>query len=236
VNGLVQDLRYALRQASKSPGFAAVAVVTLALAIGANTAIFSVVHVVLLAPLPYPQVERLMMIWGRNPARGDQQSSISAGDFSDWKQKNDVFEDIAASYDNEVTITGAGEPKLVLGYAFTPNYFPILGVAPRLGRTFTEEEARTKANVVVLSDRYWRSTFHAAPQIVGKAITLDAKPYTVIGVMPPGFDWPPRTELWMPLSMSGATSVDYEQRYVRVIGRLESVLRNRSVQSLPSNV
>jgi len=221
VNGLVQDLRYALRQASKSPGFAAVAVVTLALAIGANTAIFSVVHVVLLAPLPYPHVERLMMIWGRNPARGDQQSSISAGDFSDWKQKNDVFEDIAASYDNEVTITGAGEPKLVLGYAFTPNYFRILGVAPRLGRTFTEEEARTKANVVVLSDRYWRSTFHAAPQIVGKAITLDAKPYTVIGVMPPGFDWPPRTELWMPLSMSGATSVDYEQRYLRVIGHLK---------------
>jgi putative ABC transport system permease protein len=192
VNALVQDLRYALRQASKSPGFATVTVVTLALAIGANTAIFSVVHVVLLAPLPYPQADRLTMIWGRNPARGDQRSPISAGDFSDWKQKNDIFEDVAASYDNAVTLTGAGEPKLVLGYAFTPNYFRILGVAPRLGRTFTEEEAQTKANVVVLSDRYWCSTFLADPEIVGKAITLGTKPYTVVGLMPPGFDWPPR--------------------------------------------
>src|SRR5579864_8071128 len=106
MNGLLQDVRYALRQLRKSPVFTTVAVVTLALAVGANTAIFSVVHTVLLASLPYRQVDRLMMIWGRNPSRGDQQFPISAGDFTEWQQKNDVFEDLAASYDDEVTLTG----------------------------------------------------------------------------------------------------------------------------------
>jgi len=221
MNGLVQDLRYATRQIRKNPVFATVAVLTLALAIGANTAIFSVVHTVLLAPLPYRDADRLMMIWGRNPSRGDQQFPISAGDFTDWKQKNDAFEDIAASFDNEVTLTGTGEPRLVLGYAFTPNYFRILGAPPKMGRTFTDDEAKTKANVVVLSDKFWRATFHEDPQIVGQSITLDSKPYSVVGVMPPGFDFPPRTELWMPLAISAGVSGDYEHRYIRVMGRLK---------------
>ena len=130
MNGLFQDVRYALRQLRKSPGFTAVAVTTLALGIGANTANFSVVNTVLLAHLPYREVDRLAMIWGSNPARGDELNAISAGDFNDWKNKNDVFEDVSASYNNAVTLTGSGEPKLVLGYAFTPNYFRILGVAP----------------------------------------------------------------------------------------------------------
>jgi putative ABC transport system permease protein len=221
MSGIFHDLRYALRQLRKSPGFTAVAVITLALGIGANTAIFSVVHTVLLAHLPYRDVDRLMMIWGSNPSRGDRQFPISAGDFTDWKQKNDVFEDIAASYDNEVTLTGAAEPKLVVGYAISPNYFHILDVAPKIGRTFTDEEARVGANVVVLSDKMWRTTFHEDRQILGKSITLDAKSYTVIGVMPFEFNYPPRTELWMPLSITPAVSGDYEHRYIRVLGRLK---------------
>jgi putative ABC transport system permease protein len=221
MTGFVQDVRYALRQLRKNPVFTMVVVITLGLGIGANTAIFSVVHMVLLAPLPYRDVDRLTMIWGRNPSRGDQQFPISAGDFTDWKQKNDAFEDIAASYDNEVTLTGVGEPKLVLGYAISPNYFQILGVAPKIGRTFTDEEARLGANVVVLSYKMWRNTFHEDPQILGKSITLDAKSYSVIGVMLPAFNYPPRTELWMPLSIAPAISGDYENRYIRVIGRLK---------------
>ena len=220
MRGLLQDVRYALRQLRKSPVFTAVAVITLALAVGANTAIFSVVHAVLLASLPYHQVDRLAMIWGRNTARDDQQFPISPGDFSDWKQKNDVFEDIAGSYDDEVTLTGSGDPKLVLGYALTPNYFRILGVAPRIGRTFTKEEADSKANVAVLSDKFWRTTLNGDPNVLGQSLTLDAKSYTVIGVMPPKFDYPPRTELWMPMSVS-AVSGDYEHRYIRVVGRLK---------------
>jgi len=222
MTGLIQDFRYALRQLRKNPVFTVVVMATLGLGIGATTAIFSVVNAVLLAPLPYRAVDRLMMVWGRNPSRGDQQFPVSAGDFTDWKQKNDVFEDLAPSYDNEVSLTGAGEPKMVLGYAISPSYFRILDVAPKVGRTFTDEEAQTKADVVVLSDKMWRTTFHGDPQILGKSITLDAKSYAVIGVMPPAFDFPPQTELWMPLSIAPATSGDYEHRYIRVIGRLKS--------------
>ena len=220
MTGLAQDFRYAFRQLRKHPAFATVAAITLALAVGANTAIFSVVNTVLFAPLPYRQVDRLTMIWERNPPRGIKASPISAGDFTTWKQENDVFEDIAASYDNEVTLTGSGDPKLVLGYAFTPNYFRILDVAPQMGRTFTEQEAQSDSHVVVLSDKFWRTTLHGDPQAVGKAITLDAKPYTVIGVMPPTFDYPERTELWMPISVAAASG-DYDHRYIRVIGRLK---------------
>lgn len=220
MTGLAQDFRYALRQLRRSPAFAAVAAITLALAIGANTAIFSVVNAVLLAPLPYRQVDRLMMIWEANRTRGERAFPISPGDFTSWKQENDVFEDIAASYDNEVTLTGSGDPKLVIGYAFTPNYFRILDVAPQMGRTFTEQEAQSKAPVVVLSDKFWRTTLHGDPQVLGKAINLDAKPYTVIGVMPPTFSYPPRTELWMPISLS-ADSGDFDHRYLRIIGRLK---------------
>src|SRR5215469_7420619 len=203
----------------KSPLFTAVGVITLALAIGANTAIFSVVHQVLLQPLPYPHSERLAMLWSSNPSRGDQSLPISPGDFADWKSKNDAFEDIAASFDNEVTLTGRGDPRLVLGYDFTPNYFKVLDVAAKIGRTFTEDEARNGGSVVVLSDKLWRSTFHADPQILGQAITLDAKSYVVVGVMPPDLDYPPRTELWMPLNLSPDAASDYEHRYIRVIGR-----------------
>jgi predicted permease len=224
MNGLFQDLRYALRQLRKSPMFTAVAVVTLALAVGATTAIFSVVHAVLLAPLPYRQIDRLAMIWGRNPSRGDMEFPLSGGDFTDWKQKQQAFEDIAPSFDTEVTLTGAGNPELVLGYAVSSNYFRILGVAPRIGRAFTDDEASSGAQVVVLSDKIWRSTFRADPQILGKAIVLDAKPYTVIGVMPPAFNFPPQTQLWMPMVVDPRAAVDYqpEHRFIRVIGRLKS--------------
>lgn len=222
MSGLLKDLRYAFRQLTKNTVFTAVVVTTLGLGIGANTAIFSVVHTVLLAPLPYRDVDRLMMIWGRNPSRGDQQFPVSAGDFTNWKQKNDVFDDIAPSYDDEVTLTGAGEPKLVLGYVISPNYFRILDVAPQVGRTFTDEEASSGTQVTVLSDKMWRTTFHADPQIIGRSITLDSKPYTVVGVMPPQFNFPTQTELWMPLSFSTGVSGDYEHRYVRTPGRLKS--------------
>lgn len=108
MNGLSQDVLYALRQLRRNPGFTAIAVITLALAVGANTAIFCVVQTVLLAPLPYPQVDRLAMIWGRNPSRGDMEFPLSGGDFTDWKQKNQVFEDIAPSFDDQVTASSQG--------------------------------------------------------------------------------------------------------------------------------
>jgi len=229
VTGVLQDVRYALRQLRKSPGFATVVVITLALGIGATTAIFSVVNTVLLAPLPYRDVDRLAMIWGSNPSKGDLQFPISSGDFTDWKQKNDAFEDIAASYDDEMTLTGTAEPKMVLGYAITPNYFRILDVPPKIGRTFTDQEAESRTKVAVLSDQFWRTTLHADPQILGKSITLDAKPFTIIGVMPPTFDYPPKTELWMPMAFDRPN--DYEHRFVKVLGRRKAGLSLQAAQT-----
>src|SRR5215469_5599667 len=145
MSDIVQDARFAMRQLRKNKTFTLIAVITLALAVGATTAILSVVQTVLLAPLPYRDVDRLAMIWGRNPGRGDLQFPLSAGDFTDWKQKNQVFEDMAPSFDDEVTLTGSGEPRLILGYAVAPNYLHILGVETRIGRGFTEQEAKSGA-------------------------------------------------------------------------------------------
>jgi len=219
MTGFVQDVRFALRQMVRHPALTVVASITLALAIGANTAIFSVVKTVLVDSAPYPHVDRLAMIWGRNQARGDELSN-SPGDFNSWKQENRVFEDLAASYDIEPTLTGSGEPRLVIGYAVTPNYFGILGVPPAVGRNFSEQEAQSHASVAVFSDKFWRAVFHGDPQIVGKALTLDGKAYTVIGVMPPTFNYPPRTELWTPISAS-EFSTDFDHRFLRVLGRLK---------------
>jgi len=185
--GLLKDARYAMRQLRKNPGFTLVATITLALAIGANTAIFSVVNRVLLESTPFPHADRLMMVWERNLARAPQPFPLSGGVFSDWKRENDVFQDIAASFDNEMTLTGSGEPRLVIGYDITPNYFRILDVTPKMGRNFTDEEGQSNAQVAVLSDKFWRTVLHGDPEIVGKTFTLDAKPYSVIGVMPPEF-------------------------------------------------
>lgn len=230
--GLAQDFRYALRQLHKHPAFTGVAVVTLALAIGANAAIFSVVHAVLVAALPYRQVDSLVQVWGSNPKRGDAQFPISAGDFTDWKQKNDAFEDIAASYDDEVTLTGSGEPKLVLGYAVTPNYLRILGVGPRMGRDFTDEDASTRANVVVISDKLWQKTLHSDPEIVGKSLTLNSKPFTIIGVMPPGFSFPPGgTELWHPMAIDHPDDYLNEHRFIRTLARLKPGVSPASAQA-----
>lgn len=222
MNGLAQDFRYALRQLHKHPAFTAIAIITLALAIGANAAIFSVVHAVLVAALPYPHVDSLVQVWGSNPKRSDLQFPISAGDFTDWKRKNDVFEDIAASFDDEVTLTGTGEPRLVLGYAVTPNYLQILGVKPKMGRGFTDVDADTHANVVVISDKLWHKTLHGDREIVGKSLTLDSKLFTIIGVMPPGFSYPPGgTELWHPITIDHPDDYLNEHRFIRVIGRLK---------------
>jgi putative ABC transport system permease protein len=224
MNGLLQDTRYGLRQLRKNPGFTLVAAVTLALAIGANTAIFSVVNRVLLESTPFPHADRLMMIWERNLARGPQPFSISGGVFTSWKQENDVFKDIAASFDNEMTLTGSGEPRLVIGYDITPNYFRILDVAPKIGRSFTDSEGQSNAQVALLSDKFWRTVLHGDPEIVGKTITLDAKPYSVIGIMPPGFNQPPQTEVWIPMSLTLSATSDYDSahRFIRVLGRLKA--------------
>ncbi len=199
---LNQDLRYGLRTMLRSPGFAAVAGVTLALGIGANTAIFSVVNRVLLRPLPYEDADKLMTVWGYNRTRGFNTDQVSPLDFADWRSENHVFESMAASTEAAYTLTGVGEPSLLIAYSFSADYFHVLGVAPLVGRTFLpEEEQPGKNHVAVLSYSLWQSRFGGDRRLVGKTIALDGTPYTVVGIMPPGFQYPTFTELWTPLTI-----------------------------------
>jgi predicted permease len=215
-----QDIRFGLRMLVKNPGFTITAVLTLALGIGANTAIFSVVKAVLLAPLPYKDPARIVAVWTANPARGVQVLPSSPGDFAAWK-KSGLFEDLAPSYDDEKTLTGQGSPQFLIGYAVSANYLRILGVQPQLGRLYTDEEDKPGGpNLALLSDHLWRATFHSDPNIVGKAITLEGKPHTVLGVMPPTFDYPANVDLWNPAAMAPSAFDDFNHTYVRILGRL----------------
>jgi len=219
---LMQDVKYGLRMLAKSPGFTVIAVLTLALGIGANTAIFSVVNTVLLAPLPYKQPERLVMVWLTNPQEHFDKFPVSGGDLAEWKAENRVFSDMAASTDELYTLTGAGSPEQIIGYDFSANYFRIVGVAPQLGRTFSDDEDRPKGpNVVVLSDRLWRRKFAADRGILGRSITLSGAPYRVIGVMPESFKLPALVELWTPIGIGSSYDGNYKQQFIRVIARLK---------------
>lgn len=197
---MLSDLRFALRQLRKSPGFTFVAILTLSLGIGANSAIFSVINAVLLRPLPYPDAERIMSLHERDSFGND--FALSLPDYRDWKRDNTVFENLALYRTYSLNLSGikgqAAEP--VSSALVTANFFKVAGLAPELGRTFTEEEdSKGAPPLVVISDRLWTRAFHRDPGIVGRAVTFHDKLYTVIGVMPPQLRGPTETDAWFSL-------------------------------------
>jgi len=196
-----QDIGFGLRILWKKPGFTTIAVLTLALGIGATTAIFSVVKAVLLAPLPYKDSDCIVAVWTTNPERGGKPLPSTPGDFVAWK-KSGIFEDLAPSYDDESTLSGQGAPQFLVGYAVSANYLRILGVEPQIGRLYTDQEDTPGGpKVAILSDHLWRTTLHADPNIVGKPITLDGTSHTVLGVMPPAFNYPATIDFWEPIAI-----------------------------------
>ena len=201
---MLQDLRYGARMLRRNPGFTAVAVLTLALGIGANTAIFSVVNAVLLEPLPYKEPGRLATLWLAKTAFGySAPGTTTDPDYVQWRTQNQVFVDIAAFHGQTFNLTGAGEPERLLGAQVTPNLFPLLSVTPALGRAFlSEEEQTSRGNVVLLSHELWERRFGSNPAIAGKSITLDGTSFVVVGVMPPGFDFPNQASIWSPLVLT----------------------------------
>jgi putative ABC transport system permease protein len=225
IHELAQDLRYGLRQLRRNPGFTAVAVLTLALGIGANTAIFSVVEGVLLKPLPFKNPGRLVRIYGSNPQQGYSRMMNSPVDIADVRRQNTVFEGVTLFQGSSSTLTGAGEAEQIAAAHVSDNFFGVLGVAPLLGRVFLpKEDQEGYDQVVILSHALWLRRLGSDPKILGKAITLDGKPYTVIGVMPAGFQFPPReapakTELWLPWN---EPIVGHGNRDVAAIARLKS--------------
>jgi hypothetical protein len=180
-----QDLRYAFRMLAKNPGFTAIAVVTLALGIGANTALFSVVNGVLLNPLPFHEPDRLVAVYSKTT---EGQDSISYPNFVDWQRDNRSFSALAAFRPYDFNLTGLGEPERVKSNMVSYSFFPVLGVKPVQGRVFTEEEDQLGATpVALISEKLWKGKFAGSPDVIGKPIELNAKLYTIIGVIPANF-------------------------------------------------
>ncbi len=204
---LWQDMKYGARMLVKSPGFTIVAVLTLALGIGANTAIFTVVNAVLLRAQPFDQPERLAMVWEHNKGRGRPMNVISPANFLDWREQNSVFQDMAAFIDTTANLTNVEDPEEMRVTYATVNYFDVLGVKPRVGRTFAPEDDRDgQSSVIVLSHGFWQRRMGSDPSAIGKQIHLNGLPRTIIGVMPPPFKLHVRagsfvsepTEIWLP--------------------------------------
>src|SRR6266487_1833707 len=193
-----QDIRFGSRQLRKNPGFAAVAVLTLALGIGANTAIFSVVDAVLLRPLAYPDSGQLVWLSERGPDWSG--GSISYPNFTDWRNQQSVFERFGICSGNNFTLTGAGEPVRLAGALMSVDVFAALRMQPEIGRVFREDEDKPgAAPVAVISHALWQNRFGGDAGIVNKAISLNGKPYTILGVMSAGFEFPYKVDLWLPL-------------------------------------
>jgi putative ABC transport system permease protein len=203
-----QDLQFGVRMLRKQPGFTLLATLTLALGIGANTAIFSVVNGVLLKPLPYPDPDRLVMLWERNPQKGMDQEFVTPPNFDDWQTQQTVFEHLAFwTGDTEFNLVQANGSEKIRASYVSSNLFPALGVQPVEGRAFLPaEDQKGGSRVAVISYDFWRRRFAGAPDVFGKTVTLDTygkREYTVVGVMPPGFQFPGKSELWLPAGWNG---------------------------------
>ena len=226
----LQDIRYGARVLAKHKAFTAVAVVTLALGIGANTAIFSVVNELLLRPLPYKDAERLVMLWEVSP-NGRHQNNTSRTNFLAWREQSKSYEGMAAFSDQRINLTGTGDPEEVSVQLASPSLFRVLGVEPLMGRTLTEEDAQPGTpDVAVLGYGIWQRKFGGDPRIVGKPITLNGGPVTVVGVMPASFQWHVMSksgtgrpaEMWIPLPMpTGDTGGAAHGRFLLVVARLK---------------
>ncbi len=218
---LWQDARYGLRMLWKSPGFTLVAVLALALGIGANTAIFSVVNAVLLRPLAYPESERLVWLEGVNPAQGITDSNMSVPDFADWQDQRQVFEQLAGFVTGGSLLTSGDETERVRGTSVTANFFPMLRTNAVKGRALQAEDAQKgRDDVAVLSYGLWQRRFGADPRIVGNKVAVGGTSMTVVGVMPPGFDYPAQTEMWFPFTLDPAAE-RRDNRYMEVVARLK---------------
>jgi putative ABC transport system permease protein len=224
VHAFQQDVRYALRLLLKQPGITAIAVMTLALGIGANTAIFSAVNAVLLRPLPYADADRLVMLYEKRLKEGVTDNVVSPADFLDWSKMQRSFDAIAALTPTTVDLTGAGEPVRLFAGAVSPPFFDVLGVAPSLGRTFVAEEAiQGRGRVAVLGYKVWQDQYGKDPAIVGRKILLNGRPYEVIGVLPATFEFTDSTiGLWVPLVLEdGKTPPPRTSHFLTVYGRMK---------------
>jgi putative ABC transport system permease protein len=232
MNTLLNNLRYALRQLRKSPGFTLTVVLTLALGVGAITAIYTVVYATLLAPLPYPQPDQLVVVWSK--IQGFR-NVASAGDYLDWKQQNSVFQDLSTFSSTSFNMAGKDEPEIVQASLQTPGMFQMIGNRFLMGRDFLSEEGVAgKDHVVILTNRFWKK-LGADPHIIGKQIMLDQKPYTVVGVLAPGLNDRQDTDLTAPLVIK-PEQLNHDFHWLLVLGRLKPGVTIQQAQATMNTV
>ena len=216
---LTQDVSFACRQLLKQPGFTAVAVLTLALGIGATAAIFSAVHAVVLEPLPFPEADRILAIYEEfSSGRGN----VSAGNYVDGVERARTFSAVTAIQYSSFNLEGSGEPERIIGARATAGFFDVFNLPPVRGRVFTKEEDRPgREQVVVLSHRLWTRRFAADPAIVGRQLRLNNRAYEVIGIMPAAFDFTSQSEeLWVPIAFTPERRAMHDEHYLQIYGRL----------------
>jgi putative ABC transport system permease protein len=220
---MLKDLRYGFRSLLKRPGLTAVALITLALGIGINTAIFSAVDSVLLRPLPFKEPEQVVAIWEHTPHLGIARNEFAPANYFDLRRQNQSFTDVGAFGQLNVNLTGDGDPEQLDGQLVTANVFSVLGVSPALGRTFAPDEDQTgREHVAVLSDALWRRRFNRDPRIINRSVTLNGESFTIVGVMPASFFFPEReAELWIPWAMEPGQAEGRGDHYFRLVGRLK---------------
>ena len=228
---MLQDLRYGLRGLIKNPGFATIAVATLALGIGANTAIFSVVNAVLLRPLPYKEVDRIVTVWEDNIKTGKKEDGASPANFLDWRDQSQVFERLATAEPYGHTLTGNSDPERFRSWLVSEGFFEILGVKPLYGRTFLPEENQPGNNrVIIMGESLWRQRFGADPKLVGQSLLLNGQPHEVIGIMPAACQFPAGRVMWAPLVFRDSYRQDRGSAYFKVIGRLKPGVTSEQAQ------
>ncbi|MFN2493624.1 MAG: ABC transporter permease [Pyrinomonadaceae bacterium] len=233
---LLRDLRYGIRSLLRRPGFTLIAVATLALGIGANTAIFSFVNGILLRPLPYRDPGRLVVLDENAPKQGIKSFAVSYPNFVDWREQNQVFEDVAAYQEGSYSLVGIGDPEQIPGARVSHGLFELLGVAPKLGRTITAEEDRPETNdAVIISHTLWQQSFASAENAVGQALRVNGRTRTIVGVMPPGFKFPETAELWVPMALNEKlfTRTDHG---LRAIARLKPNVTLDQARAQMSNI
>src|SRR5262245_865466 len=220
MDAILNDIRYAIRNLIKRPAFTLIAVVTLGIGIGANTAIFSSIYSLLLKPLAFPELDRVVTIWDKNPSRGVRHNEVTMANYLDWRAQTQSFEQLALYRWLSANLTGGDKPERVQGFLVTANFIDVTGVRPILGRNFTEEENQPgKSKVAIISYSLWQRRFAGDPNILNKTIAINNFPCSVLGVMPEHFNFPKGAEVYAPLELTPQVMSNRLTHTYYVVGR-----------------
>ena len=237
MDAFLNDIRYAIRNLLKRPAFTIIATVTLALGIGANSAIFSAVYSLLLKPLPFPDIDRVITIWDKAPSRGYTHNEVAMANYLDWRAQNHSFAQLALYRWWSVNLTGIDTPERIQGFQVTAKFIDVTGIKPIMGRAFTEEENQPgKGDVAIIANSLWQRRFGGDPNIVGKTITVNRLPLTIVGVMPNTLSYPVPGEIYAPLTITPALASNRQSHEFYVIGRLKPGVSIRSAQADIDNI